>query len=290
MKKELELVSIIIVTYNSAEYVIETLNSCIEQTYANIEIIISDDGSVDETLSLCNAWLVNLSVDVNVKIITHTERRGIPANCNRGANVASGQWLKFIGADDILEPDAISNLMRCTTKDTGVVFSRFKTFGKSIFKEDIYPYPLTWDLVKKRASGWNERMEWLFLLGFSNVAPGAFINKEAFYELGKYDESYYLLEDLPLWYKLFESKYSVRHCESITVNYRIHPKQATSNGISDLLKKDLLKFTNEKRNKYIIPYYHNIAQIKFLSNKKAARFRYLNIVQVMIHIYNRLGR
>ena len=56
MKKE-PLVSILVVTYNSSEYIIETLNSCYSQEYKNIELIISDDKSSDNTVEICEEWL-----------------------------------------------------------------------------------------------------------------------------------------------------------------------------------------------------------------------------------------
>ncbi|MEL4014802.1 glycosyltransferase family 2 protein [Dryocola clanedunensis] len=287
MSSQHDLVSIIIVTYNSSEYVIDTLESCLNQTYVPIEIIISDDGSTDNTLELCHAWKKNIATNKNINIITSNERRGIPANCNRGANAANGQWLKFLGADDILKLDAIQNLINATDANTDLVFSKFETFGENIRHSEIFPYSFTWNLIKSAENCWDKKREWLFLLGFSNVAPGAFIRSSAFHALGGYDESYYLLEDLPLWYKLFSENYKVKHCESITVCYRIHLKQATSFGISPLLKKDLLKFTSEKRKKYFIPYWHNRFQIYILSNKRISKLKYINIFQWLISLYNR---
>jgi len=288
-----DLVSIIVVTYNSAKYVVETLNSCLVQTYKEIEIIISDDGSSDETLELCKYWEQSSNSACDIKIITSNERRGIPANCNRGARIAKGKWLKFIGADDLLEIDAIDNLMKSTihkNNNVDFVFSRFTTFGEHIDASEICPYPFTWNLIRQTENGWNKKLEWLFLLGFSNVAPGAFIRTSVYNKLDGFDESYYLLEDLPFWYKLFTEKYHVRCCQSITVSYRIHHNQVTSNGISPLLKKDLLKFTIDKRRKYFIPYIHNRFQIFVLSNRYARRFKFLNIVQLYISIYNRFHK
>ena len=51
------LVSIIVITYNSSKYVLETLESAKAQTYENIELIISDDGSTDDTIKICKNWL-----------------------------------------------------------------------------------------------------------------------------------------------------------------------------------------------------------------------------------------
>lgn len=284
------LVSIVIVTYNSEEYVIETLNSCINQNYKNFEIIISDDGSTDKTLDLCETWRCEQAHKYAIKIITSNLRKGIPANCNRGANVSKGEWIKFLGADDLLEPDAIENLVKAGSKGFDLVYSKFKTFGSAITQSEIYPYYFTWRLIKCREFKWTKFNEWLFLLGFSNVAPGAFIKSSTFNALHKYNEDYYLLEDLPLWHKAFNSKYKITTCNMITVNYRVHQKQVTSNGLSPLLKKDLLHFNETVRKGSFIPYYHNLFQIKVLSSNLYYKFRFFDVFQIVIYIINRLGK
>lgn len=53
---DLELVSIIIVTYNSGKFIEQTLDSCLKQTYRNIEVVISDDNSEDGTVQICTEW------------------------------------------------------------------------------------------------------------------------------------------------------------------------------------------------------------------------------------------
>lgn len=286
----LELVSIIIVTYNSSKFIEQTLDSCLKQTYRNIEVIISDDNSDDNTLQLCTEWKEKNKCEFKLKIVTSDLRAGIPANCNRGAKASSGSWLKFLGADDILVSDAIEKLMLSRRKHTDIIFSRFKTFGDKIQSADIYPYSFTWNIIKQRSCGVDNFAHWRFLLGFSNVAPGVMISRDAFYRNGTYDERYYLLEDLPLWYKILSSTASVSFCESITVKYRIHAKQATAAGISKVLKSDLLLFNDSVRKKFSIPYYHNLLQILANSNNKYTFLKYIDIFQWYISIYNRMFR
>ena len=69
--KENPLVSIIVITYNSAKYVLETLESARYQTYQNIELIVSDDCSVDNTVEICNNWIKkNSNRFARVELIT----------------------------------------------------------------------------------------------------------------------------------------------------------------------------------------------------------------------------
>ena len=83
--KDTPLVSIIVITYNSSKYVLETLESAYNQTYQNIELIISDDCSTDDTVEVCKKW-VDEHKDrfVRSEIITTPVNTGIPVNCNRG--------------------------------------------------------------------------------------------------------------------------------------------------------------------------------------------------------------
>ena len=104
------LVSVYVVTYNSAEYVIETLNSVYNQTYNNIELIITDDASTDNTIELCKRWLNNHQDRFSdVQLVTSTINTGISANCNRAVKVAKGYWLKGIAGDDILLPNCVKS-------------------------------------------------------------------------------------------------------------------------------------------------------------------------------------
>ena len=78
------LVSIVVITYNSAEYVLETLESAKIQTYQNIELIVSDDCSKDDTVRICREWLEqNGERFVRTDLVMSNKNTGVPANCNR---------------------------------------------------------------------------------------------------------------------------------------------------------------------------------------------------------------
>jgi len=97
------LVSIVVITYNSSKYVLETLESCKNQTYKNIELIISDDASKDNTVKLCQNWIEkNKKRFFRTELITTIKNTGIPSNCNRGVRASKGEWVKLIAGDDVL--------------------------------------------------------------------------------------------------------------------------------------------------------------------------------------------
>ena len=102
-----ELYSIVIPVYNTPiEYLDKCLDSLTNQTYHNIEIIIVDDGSNDETSEACNKYSEK---DSRVKII-HQKNQGVSAARNNGILNASGEWIMFVDADDWLELDACEQL------------------------------------------------------------------------------------------------------------------------------------------------------------------------------------
>ena len=91
------LVSVVVITYNSAQYVLETLNSIKEQSYSNIELIISDDCSKDKTVEICRDWLAkNKEKFVRTELITVEKNTGTSANINRGIKASKGKWIKSI--------------------------------------------------------------------------------------------------------------------------------------------------------------------------------------------------
>ena len=88
------LVSIVVITYNSEKYILETLESAKTQTYRNLELIISDDCSTDRTVQVCQHWLeINRDFFINSKLIESPKNTGIPSNVNRGVNKAEGKWI-----------------------------------------------------------------------------------------------------------------------------------------------------------------------------------------------------
>ena len=104
----MDLVSIVIPVYNMGNKIKKCTRSIINQTYKNIEIILVDDGSKDNSLKQC----VELSQeDERIKVI-HTENRGSGPARNEGIKNASGKYIYFPDADDYLEPSAIEILVR----------------------------------------------------------------------------------------------------------------------------------------------------------------------------------
>ncbi len=109
----MEKISVIIPVYNVEQYLRRCLESIICQTYRNLEIILINDGSTDESLSICEEFV---NQDSRIRLINQ-ENRGLAAVRNRGIQEATGELLSFIDSDDYVDENFIENLYECLIKN-----------------------------------------------------------------------------------------------------------------------------------------------------------------------------
>lgn len=100
-------ISVIIPAYNIAPYLPRTLDSVLGQTQANLEIIVVDDGSADETGRVLDAYAARDSRIIAI----HQENGGVTAARQRGVAAATGDWIGFVDGDDFIEPEMFSRLL-----------------------------------------------------------------------------------------------------------------------------------------------------------------------------------
>ncbi len=98
---DLPVVSIIIPCYNAANYIGDSIQSALDQTYANCEVIVVDDGSRDASLDLIKDFADRICIE-------HGANRGACAARNRGLALSHGQFVKFLDADDLIDRDTVS--------------------------------------------------------------------------------------------------------------------------------------------------------------------------------------
>ena len=123
-------VSIIIPIYNVEKYVIDCLNSVLNQTFRNIEIILVDDCGKDNSMKLINDFLCEYKGDINISTVTHDKNKGLSAARNTGMNVSNGKYVYFLDSDDTLPPDAIEKLfMEAKKYQADVVMGNFNVVG-----------------------------------------------------------------------------------------------------------------------------------------------------------------
>ena len=98
MNTEKKLISVMVPVYNVAPYITNCLESLIHQTYTNLEIILVDDGSTDNSLEICQEYAKK---DKRIKVI-HKENGGLSTARNAGLDVATGDYYSFVDSDDYI--------------------------------------------------------------------------------------------------------------------------------------------------------------------------------------------
>lgn len=132
--KKLPIVSIIIPLYNAQKYINECIQSILTQTFENWELILVDDGSTDDTLSICRSFEKK---DCRIKVI-HQENAGVSVARNTGIKAAEGNYLVFADGDDQLTADSLKcrvNLME--QADMGI--AGYEIIGKDDVVEERMP-------------------------------------------------------------------------------------------------------------------------------------------------------
>lgn len=223
--------TIVLITYNSSVYILETLDSIKNQAFKDFELIIADDCSSDNTVEICNKWLKeNHSFLKSYKVITSDVNTGIPANCNRGIKEANGEWIKIIAGDDILSQNCLQNLYSKTFQSNEKIFvGKFVKFVvENGQKREIGVFPM-----KKGQKFFSEtaaKQLQILLHDSFNFAPAAFIKKELFKTVGYFDEQYKMLEDIPYWIRVTEQGFRFEFIDDIVVYYRTQHESAVFAG------------------------------------------------------------
>ncbi|MFA6872793.1 MAG: glycosyltransferase [Bacteroidaceae bacterium] len=224
------LVSIVVITYNSSKSVLETLESARAQSYTNLELIITDDYSSDNTIELCQQWIQeNKSRFTRIGLITTKKNTGVPSNINRGYRATEGKWVKVIAGDDILLSDCIDNYIDYirTNSDAKFLFAQTEVFGgtpeqNEFFSTNVFNYKF-FDLSAKE--------QYKYLISKDNCIPAstAFIHRETLLkQFDLFDERIPLLEDLPMWIRATKKGYRLFCIDKKTVKYRLSPSSLST--------------------------------------------------------------
>ena len=227
------LVTVVVLTYNSSATVIETLNSVKEQTYSNIELIITDDGSSDTTIDVCKKWLdLNGKYFYNYNLITVKLNTGIPASCNRALNASNGEWIKFIAGDDSLKKECIDINIQyiCAHPEVEILKTNAEMYIDFLQDANYQStIPTTYKEFFDIKDGVSQ-YSFLKNVGYGLCTPSVFLKKNNILDVGGFDERFKLMEDLPLWLNLTKAGKRFYYHPVSTVNYRSHDKSVAKDG------------------------------------------------------------
>ncbi len=124
-------ISIVIPAYNASQYIVECLNSIVKQNLEEYEVIIVNDGSKDNTQEICERY-ISQNVGVNIKIINQPNG-GVSVARNRGIEEATGEWVMFVDADDMLLQPVFTHLDAADTANADMIMLEY-TRSKNILQ------------------------------------------------------------------------------------------------------------------------------------------------------------
>jgi len=215
------LVSIVTPVYNQRDYVEQTINSVLQQTYPFIEYIIVDDGSNDGTDKILSKYN-----DV-VKVIT-TKNQGQAAALNLGWSLCQGEYLSYLSADDLIAPNCIERLVAalnlnsdlvCVYPNADLISSTGKTLKKSVCR----PFDHRELLVKQECY----------------IGPGAVWRASSHQTIGGWNEALRLAPDREFWLRLSKTG-EFGFLEETLSYYRLHAKSISYKTVSENISKEYL--------------------------------------------------
>lgn len=205
--KEMPLVSIVVACYNHEKYIKVAIESIVNQTYKNIELIVIDDGSKDNSVKV----IQELEDKYNF-IFIHRPNKGLSATLNEGIKLSKGKYFCACASDDIYMLDKIEKQVEFMELNPqyGMCYGKIIEFDDTGYKEKRE--------IKNAKSGWI--FDDLLMCKFFIPAITFMIKKEIFDCIGIYDETLFI-EDYDMWLRI-SNKYQIGFCNEYLAYYRRH--------------------------------------------------------------------
>jgi glycosyltransferase involved in cell wall biosynthesis len=223
MSGEKPLVTIGIAVYNGADHILQTLASINNQTYQNIEIVIVDDCSKDNSYEICRRWEIESSFPIAV--CQNKSNLRLPATRNVLLEKSRGKYLCLFDQDDMMLPDKIEsdvlvfeeqkNNVALIYSDLNLMDEAGNPFGKGYFER-----------IGFKGRGNDDLFKELIQMNFI-PAPSVMVRSELLKKVGGYDESLQF-DDWDIWLRLAK-EYEFVYSGVINVFYRIHNSSMMAN-------------------------------------------------------------
>ncbi len=209
------LVSVIIPNYNYAHYLREAIDSVLAQTYGEIEIIVVDDGSKDDSRAILESYGEQIQA-------IFQSNQGVAAARNKGAAASDGEYIAFLDADDSWLPTKVEKQV--------AKFAENSNFGLVHVGVDEVD-PEGHSLVHRLEGAEGAVSATLLMLGREGVlggGSGAMIRRTVFEEIGGFDERLSTSADWDLFYRVSE-RYAVGFVPELLIKYRVHGSNMHTN-------------------------------------------------------------
>jgi alpha-1,3-rhamnosyltransferase len=214
------LVSIAIPAYNHAQFIEATLASVCTQTYPELELVLIDDGSTDDTYTIAKRFLEPRRSRFHRLVLERKQNRGVSENSNACIEACQGEWVHLLGSDDILKPEKVAK--------TQESISHWHEENLALVHADVdYIDELGNPIVPKKQKTFapegieHNAYTWIFLQKHFIFNPTLALNRRIFLDSGGFDPNL-PLEDLDCWLRL-STKHSFARIPEVLASYRKHP-------------------------------------------------------------------
>ncbi|OPY81030.1 MAG: Spore coat polysaccharide biosynthesis protein SpsA [Syntrophorhabdus sp. PtaU1.Bin058] len=199
-------VSIVLPTYNGTQYLYESVTSCLNQSYGNIELIIVDDCSIEDI-----SHVINRFHDVRMRMIRNHSNLGLPASLNAGFKIATGDYLTWTSDDNYYDPDAVKVMAERLDENPGIDF----VYCNYTFVDS------------KGGMGDAIRTGKPEELDFQNCIGPCFLYRRKVYEaVGDYDLNCTLAEDYDYWLRI-RKRFAMERIDDYRYFFRLHESSLT---------------------------------------------------------------
>jgi alpha-1,3-rhamnosyltransferase len=227
----MKLVSVIVQAYNSAKTIVHTLDSVKLQTYPNIELIVTDDKSSDNTIEVVKNWINNNENKfIDIKIVTSSVNTGIPGSNNRALMAAKGEYVEFLAADDYMAPNAIEQYVKfCEENKCVIPISKVKLFtdDESCDFASVEKYcENCYEFAKLNR---REQYRKLLIKNMIIAPAAAFYPIELLKKLKGFDERFWI-EDYPINIKILRNGYKFGLLDEYLIYYKISGNSIMGSG------------------------------------------------------------
>jgi glycosyltransferase involved in cell wall biosynthesis len=217
-------ISVIMAVYNGEQYLNKAIDSILNQTYKNIEFIIINDGSTDKSLKIIRKYAKK---DKRIVVVNHNNI-GLTRSLNVGIDIASGEYIARMDADDISLTNRFSNFIKYIELNGGI--DLYSTPAYIINKDD--------NILKRIPNYFRvNRFEQKLLNYYNSMIHGTLIVQYDILKIYKYNEEYKYSQDFELYHVLIKNGYTISYDKNnISYQLRVH-----SNSISNTKKTEQLK-------------------------------------------------
>ncbi|HHV97617.1 MAG TPA: glycosyltransferase [Clostridiaceae bacterium] len=214
------LISVIVPIYNAEKYLPQCIESILSQTYKNLEIILINDGSTDNSLSICNYYK---SLDNRI-IVIDKPNEGVSATRNLGIKLAKGDYISFVDGDDYIEPNMYEVLLTQIENDKSQLCAMI-SYTINSFEKYKSGY-------ENKVINGNEALKHLLLLRFP-TSVWAYLYSKDIIKNQYFNSEIHFFEDFEFNYRILSEASRISMCNQRLYNYRSHEDSANRQKIND---------------------------------------------------------